>query len=107
MEQKNIGELLKRADKKDDFYLPLCDYSHDYDGAVYKEDICSCGICIKDGAYCLKQDYKEKQDYETVSDTTDYIPVTDEEMKLGKAEFCKLHCKNEWAFTYNIFERIK
>lgn len=109
-QEKNVKDLISEAAavKGDgDFFLPLCDYSHDYDGAVYEEDVCSCGICRKDGSYCLRQDYKVKWDRKVTSDDTAYFPIADEEMKLSKAEFCKRHCKNEWAFTYNIFERLK
>ncbi len=84
----------------------LCDYCHDYDGSVYEEESCRCSLIIKEGKYFLRRKASLRWDYKPISSTTEDIPVSEDELKLTRNEFCKLHCTNDWAKkTYRIFDK--
>ena len=91
---------------QEEMILKLCEYSHDYDGAVTQEQSCRCHLYRKGEGFFVKRRYVEKWDSDVIRDYTEDIPVQPEDLDRGIKKFCRMYCHgredNEWIDTYQI-----
>lgn len=84
----------------------ICEYSHDYDGAVYEEKRCWCALYQKGNDFFIRRHFTEAWDYETKIKFTEDIPIQRDDLHRGlkklSAMYCHGHEDNPWITTYQI-----
>lgn len=94
------------AAQNEEFLLALCDYSHDYDGAVYEEKTCYCGLYRCGDTYFVRRSFRETHDDRVVARRTEDIPVKPEDLDLSRAKFSAVYCHgvkdNHWISVYRV-----
>ncbi len=87
--------------------VPVCAYSHDYDGFAFVEDNCACAIVVEDGRYylCGSCEQRINLNDDTKSGSTEKILLTEAELQLSKKALCQKYCTSHWGKTYDIHNR--